>query len=92
MRLARCLLDGQELVAVVDEEGVAPTGYDDMLALIREEDEGLRRARETAAPAALRPILGDRQTWARAKSHSSAQVIGARKRGGGRVCRGRGWR
>lgn len=49
MRLARCILDGREVVAVLTEAGAAPTGYDDMLTLIRDGEEGLRQAEQAAS-------------------------------------------
>lgn len=51
MRLARCVLDGRELVAVLDERGAAATGYDDMLELIADGERGLNEARRAAAQA-----------------------------------------
>lgn len=49
MRLVTCVLDGARAVAVRAGEGVVPTGYRDMVDLIRDGEEGLRRAREAAA-------------------------------------------
>ena len=51
MRLARCLLNGEVSVVVHEAEGVKPTGYSDLLALIRDGEDGLRKAREAASAA-----------------------------------------
>jgi 2,4-diketo-3-deoxy-L-fuconate hydrolase len=48
MRLLRCVVDGEPVVAVEVDGGVAPTGYSDMLELIRDSDAGLARARDAA--------------------------------------------
>lgn len=53
MRLARCILDGREVVAVLTEAGAAPTGYDDMLTLIRDGEEGVRQAEQAASGATV---------------------------------------
>jgi 2,4-didehydro-3-deoxy-L-rhamnonate hydrolase len=49
MRLARCLVDGRAVVAVHDGDRVAPTPYEDLLALIGDGEAGLQRARDAAA-------------------------------------------
>lgn len=55
MKLARCILDSREVVAVHDERGAAATGYSDMLALIADEERGLSEARRAAADATPAP-------------------------------------
>jgi 2-keto-4-pentenoate hydratase/2-oxohepta-3-ene-1,7-dioic acid hydratase in catechol pathway len=45
MRLARCVVGGDTIVGAYDDGGITPTGYTDMLDLIRDGEAGLKRAR-----------------------------------------------
>ena len=49
MRIARCALEGRIVLAAHDGDAAVPIGYNDMLALIRDGDEGLDRARAAAS-------------------------------------------
>ncbi len=60
MRLARCVLDGNVVVAANAKGAVAPTGYTALQDLIRDGDAGLQRARaavEQASPKAPERLL-----------------------------------
>ena len=48
MRLVTYVLQRKAAVGVRREDGVVPTGYDDMVALIRDGERGLARARRAA--------------------------------------------
>lgn len=54
MKLVTFLSDGQRQVGVQVADGVAPTGYRDLLELIADGEEGLIRAREAARGRAAR--------------------------------------
>ncbi len=58
MRLVTCVIEGAQTVAVRAEKGVVPTGYRDMVELIRDGEEGLERARQAAQTG--KPRLPDR--------------------------------
>ncbi len=58
MRLLTYQLDGTAAVGEEREEAVYPTGYADMLALIRDGEAGVERARRHAADAS--PLAPDR--------------------------------
>ncbi len=55
MRLVRCKVEGDPLVCVRTEGGIAPTPYHDMVELIRAGAEGLRAAERAAAGGARGP-------------------------------------
>lgn len=55
MRLARCLVDGAPTVCVHDDGQAVPTGYRDMLDLVGDGEDGLRRVRAAVDSAQWRP-------------------------------------
>jgi 2-keto-4-pentenoate hydratase/2-oxohepta-3-ene-1,7-dioic acid hydratase in catechol pathway len=58
VRLVTCLLDGRPCAAVRVEDGVVPTGYEDMVELIRAGEQGLEAAHRAAERG--RPRVPDR--------------------------------
>src|SRR5215218_8782827 len=58
MRLCTYEKDGRRAVGVEKNGTIVPTGYEDMLALIRDGEQGLERA--ARAPDGAEPVTPDR--------------------------------